>query len=72
MEGGRKNKREREKEVDFEAGGLNFVWRLSEWTMLCFRGPHKKSNISQGEGKKGKGCGGKGLIRWQDINSRLP
>lgn len=31
--------------------------------MPSFRGPHEKSNISGGEGKKGKGCGEKGLIR---------
>lgn len=52
-----------EKAREIEIGGLNWVKFLLEWIML-FRGLYEKSSICGGEGKEGKGCGRKGLIKW--------
>lgn len=62
--------RNREREI-FEAGRLNLIRRLSEWTMLWFSGPYEKSTISGSKSKEGKEYSRERSIRWQDIDGGL-
>lgn len=64
--GDRERKRER-----LEARGLNVVGRLLELTMLHFRGPYEKSQISGSKSKEGEGYCRKRSIRWPGISGRL-